>query len=121
MYSPPSKKKDVVSALQALHGIERPGGDNEGDPINSPAVYPYLSQQDQALVDHAERITNEYVRKQGDEGEEANQRSLTELNKAGFSAGLGPDQYDPYRLVGGVEVGDWTLNLSDPNDSSADD
>ena len=121
MFSPPPTKKDVVVALQALQDIERPEGDNEGDPINSPTVYPYLSRQDQALVDHAEQITNEYVRKQGDEGEEANQRSLTELKKAGFSADLGPDQCDPYRLVGGVEVGDWTLNLSDPNNSPEDD
>lgn len=121
MFSPPPTKKDVVVALQALQDIERPEGDNEGDPINSSTVYPYLSRQDQALVDRAEQITNEYVRKQGDEGEEANKRSLTELKKVGFSADLGPDQYDTYRLVGGVEVGGWTLNLSDPNNSPADD
>ena len=121
MFSPPPTKKDVVAALQALQDIERPEGDNEGDPINSSTVYPYLSPQNQALVDHAEQLTNEYVRKPGDEGDEPNRRALTELKKAGFSAYLGPDQYDPYRLVGDVKVGDWTLDVSDPNSQTTDD
>lgn len=121
MFSPPPTKRDVVVALQALQDIERPEGDNEGDPINSPTVYPYLSPPDQALVDHALKLTNEYVRKPGDEGDEPNKRSLTELNKAGFSAYLGPDQYDPYRFVGEVKMGDWTLNVSDPNNEATDD
>jgi hypothetical protein len=121
MFSPPPTKKDVVTALQALQDIQRPKGDNEGDPINSSTVYPYLSQRNQELVDHAAQITNEYVRKTGDEGEEANRRSLTELTNEGFHADLGPDQYDPSRLVGGVEVGNWKINLSDPNNSPADD
>lgn len=121
MFSPPPNKKDVVTALEALRNIERPEGDNDGDPINSRSVYPYLSAPDQAKVDHAEQVTKEYVRKLGDEGDEPNRRSLTELSKAGFPAYLGPDQYDPYRLVGDVKVGEWTLNLSDPNNQREDD
>ena len=59
MFSPPPNKKDVVTALEALRNIERPEGDNEGDPINSPSVYPSLSPQDQAKVDHAEEVAKE--------------------------------------------------------------
>lgn len=81
MFSPHPTKKEVIAALQALQDIERPEGDNEGDSINSPTVYPHLSPQDRALVDHAEKITKEYVRKRGDEGDEPNRRSLTELRK----------------------------------------
>lgn len=121
MFSPPPNKKDVVTALEALRNIERPEGDNDGDPINSSSVYPYLSAPDQAKVDHAEQVTKEYVRKLGDEGDEPNRRSLTELRKVGLPACLGPDQYDPYRLVGNVQVGEWTLNLSDPNNQREDD
>lgn len=121
MFSPPPNKKEVVAALEALRNIERPEGDNEGDPINSPSVYPYLSPQDQAKVDHAKEVANEYIRKPGDEGDEPNKRALTELSKSGFSAYLGPDQYDPYRLVGGVKVGDWDLNVSDPSNQREDD
>mgnify|MGYP000134319671 CR=1 FL=1 len=121
MFSPPPNKKDVVTALEALRNIERPEGDNEGDPINSPSVYPSLSPQDQAKVDHAEEVAKEYVRKPGDEGDEPNKRSLTELDKAGLPAYIGPDQYDPYRLVGDVQVGDWKLDLSDPSNQHEDD
>lgn len=121
MFSPPPNKKEVVAALEALRDIERPQGDNEGDSINSSSVYPYLSPEDQAKVDHAEQVTKEYVRKLGDEGDEPNKRSLTELKKAGIHAYLGPDQYDPYRLVGDVKVGDWDLNISDPNNQREDD
>lgn len=121
MFSPPPNKKEVVAALEALRDIERPEGDNEGDPINSSSVYPFLSPQDQAKVDHAEQVANEYMRRPGDEGDEPNKRALTELSKAGFPAYLGPDQYDPYRLVGVVKVGDWELNVSDPSNQREDD
>ena len=122
MFSSPPTKKDVIAALQALENIERPDGDNEGDAINSDTVYPYLSPQQQELVDHAEAVTKEYVRKQGDEGDEPNNRSLTELSKAGYPANLNTDQDDPYRLVGSVTVSDeWKLDVSDSNNQPADD
>ena len=121
MYSTRSTKKDVITALKSLEVIKRPDGDNEYDSINSTTVYPYLSQKEQALVDHAEQITNEYVRKQGQLGDKPNQRSLTELTNAGFDATLGQDQDDPCRLVGNVAVGEWTLDISDSDNSPSDD
>ena len=122
MFSPPPTKKDVIAALQAIESIERPDGDNEGDAINSDTVYPYLSPQQQELVDHAETVTKEYVRKPGDDGDEPNRRSLTELSKAGYPASLNTDQYDPYRLVGNIAVSDeWRLDVSDSNNQPTDD
>lgn len=121
MFTPPPNKKKVVAALESLQGIERPAGDNEGDPINSPSVYPNLSPEDKAKVDHAEQVTKEYVRKPGNEGDEPNSRALTELGKAGFPVSLGSDQYDPARLVGRVKVGDWELYVGDPKSQREDD
>lgn len=122
MFTPPPTKKDVVRALQALGGIERPDGDNEGDAINSDSVYPYLSPEQQNLVDHAETVLKEYVRKLGDEGDEPNRRSLTELNNSGYPANLHADQHDPCRLVGRVTVNEeWELDVSDPGNETASD
>lgn len=121
MWTPPPTKKDAVEALEQLKNIVRPYGDNEGDSINSSTVYPRLSPQDQERVDRAEQIVGDYVRKPGHDGDECNRRSITELNKAGFPADFGSDQYDPNRLAGNVEAGDWTLDLSDPSNSPADD
>jgi len=74
----------------------------------------YLSPEQQKLVDRAESVTKEYVRKQGDEGDEPNRRSLMELRKAGHSASLDPYQYDSSRLVGSVTVNEeWELDVSD--------
>ncbi len=122
MFSSPPTKKDVIAALKALKNIERPDGDNEGDAINSDTVYPYLSPQQQELVDHAETVTKEYVRKLGNEGDEPNNRSLTELSRAGYTANLNTDQYDPDRLVGSVTVcNEWKLDVSDSNNQPTDD
>ena len=118
---PSPTKEEVVSALEALKDIPRPEGDNEGDPINSPGVYNSLTPENQECVDHAEEITSEYLRKPGDEGEEPNNRSITELKKAGFPSFLQRDQDDPYKLVGGVEVGEWKLDVSDPGVQGGDD
>jgi len=122
MFTPPPTKKDAVEALQALESIERPYGDNKGEEINSASVYPYLAPEEQELVDHAVTVIKEYLRKPGDEGDEPNQRSLTELRKAGYPARLNADQYDPDRLVGRVTVNEeWTLDVSDPTNQYADD
>lgn len=112
MYPPPTIK-DVVTALEPLRNIVRPDDDNVGLSINSPAVYNSLSANNQSLVDHAVEVTYEYMRKAGDEGDEPNRRSITELNKRGYSASLHTDQYDPCILVGYVESGDWRLDVSD--------
>lgn len=117
----PITSKDAAEALEALKDIKRPDGDNEGDSINSPSVYNYLSPGDQELVDSAGKILYAYVRKPGDEGDKPNKRAITELKKRGYSASLNTDQYDQDRLVGHVEVGDWSLNLSDPAIRSEDE
>jgi len=104
-----------------LKDIERPDGDNEGDPINSPNVYNYLSPEDQELVDNAEKILYAYVRKSGNSGDEPNKRAITELEKRDYPTSLNIDQYDQTRLVGQIEVGDWSLDLSDPTTESYDE
>jgi hypothetical protein len=115
-------KKDVIAALQNLKGIERPYGDNEGDPINSPGIYSNLSAKDRELVDVAEDTTFRYLRKAGDEGDEPNQRAITELRKSGFDTSLNKGQYDQDRLIGEVKIDDkWTLDVSDASHESIDD
>lgn len=111
MFNEPVSIKDVRHALKDVENIERPDTDNEGDPLNSPSVRNYLSDEDQNKVDHAVRICKEYVRNPAGE---PNNRSLTTLNKNGFSARFNQDQYDPYRYVGRVSVGEWDIDVSDP-------
>lgn len=106
--------KDVVATLELLKNIVRPDGDNEGIPINSPDIYNKLSSKDKALVEQAVEITHEYTRKAGDKGDEPNTRSITELNRKGYQSTLQTDQYNPSRLVGFVEIGNWRLDVSDP-------
>jgi hypothetical protein len=118
---PPPTIKDVLAALEPLKDIERPEGDNEGEAINSPDVYNSLSSKDRSLVDHAEEVAREYMRKPGHEGLEPNKRAITELNKKGYSAALNVDQYDPYKLVGRVDIGDWRLDVSDQGTEHEDD
>lgn len=112
---------DVVEALDALKNIERPDGDNEGDPINSQSVYGHLSPEQQELVDNAERVASDYLRKQGDEGKEPNNRAITELKKHGYEASLNADQYEHDRLVGHVKVDGWVVDINDPSPESNGD
>lgn len=118
MYKKPTIH-DVIGALAPLEKIERPDADNEGCAINSNSVYPYLSSEEQKLVDNAEKVLDEYTRKHGT----PNKRSITELKKHGFDADLYEDQYDPDRLVGMVKLedSDWSLNISDPSIENDDD
>tara|TARA_R100001377_G_C3182525_1_gene107216 strand:- start:352 stop:702 length:351 start_codon:yes stop_codon:yes gene_type:complete len=109
MYKPVSIK-DVREALGAVENIERPDADNEGDPLNSPLVYDYLSQEDQEKVDRAVEVVSDYVRNPAGE---PNNRSITTLNNNGFRANFNQDQYDPYRYVGSVSIGDWDIDVSD--------
>lgn len=110
-------KAVVVQALEALVIIPRPSGDNENAAINSATVFDRLPEHNQRLVEAAEALAMAYTRKPSDEpqcAEEVDQRAITELNKAGYAAHLGPDQYDPYRLRGSIQVGNWELDISDP-------
>jgi len=118
---PPPTITDVLAALEPLREIKRPEGDNEGEAINSPEVYNSLSSKDRANVDHAEEVVREYVRKPGNDGDEPNKRAITELNKKGIPATLNADQYDPYKLVGRVDIGEWHLELSDGSAEGDDD
>ncbi|CAM5441260.1 hypothetical protein [Alishewanella longhuensis] len=104
----------VLQALKEVEYIERPDADNEGEFLNSPSVYNYLSSEDQEKVDHAVEVVGDYVRNPAGK---PNKRSITTLHKKGFSAHLNQDQYDPYRYVGSVTVGEWEINVSDPSSS----
>jgi len=118
--------QEVLEALDALKEIQRPEGDNEGAPINSPEVYDYLSSEDQSLVDEAEKLASSFTRAFNKYDEEvASNTNLGRLKRAGYDANLGPDQYEPMNLAGrviippkldeeGNETGEeWELNISD--------
>lgn len=109
--------RDVKKALDALQTIERPEGDNEGDPINSQTVYPLLKTKDQRRVDAAE-IASEYVR--NSDGT-PNRRAIGTLNRNGYPIAFNEAQDDPLRMVGCVGSGDWELDLSDPVPNSQDE
>ncbi|MFQ2209858.1 hypothetical protein [Aeromonas caviae] len=113
----PTTIDDVRQALKEVEGIERPDADNEGDPLNSPSVYNYLSDENQEKVDRAEEVLKDYVRNPAGE---PNNRAITELNKNGFTAHFNQDQYDPYRYVGSVSIGDWEIDVSDPSSGEDD-
>lgn len=100
---------DVRHILIEIDMIPRPYGDNEGDPINSASVYPYLSPEHQAIVDDALGLLNAYTREVG----EPNNRSITYLRRRGYGAALNADQYDPNRMVGYVSTENWIIDLSD--------
>ncbi|SIO94674.1 hypothetical protein [Vibrio spartinae] len=108
---------DVRQVLKEIEGIERPDADNEGDPLNSPSVYNYLSDENQGKVDRAEEVLKDYVR--NPEGG-PNNRAITELNKSGFTAHFNQDQDDPYRYVGSVSTRDWKVDVSDPSSGEDD-
>lgn len=113
----PVSIEEVRQALKDVENIERPDADNEGYPLNSPSVYDYLSDEDQNKVDHAVEVLSEYVRNSAGE---PNNKSLTTLNKNGFPAQFNQDQYDPYRYVGRVSVGEWDIDVSDPSSGEED-
>lgn len=117
MYHTPTLD-DACHVLTALDSIPRPYGDNEGDPINSDSVYYSLSAEHQAMVDHAEGVVKIYTRTPDNQ---PNTRALNHLQRRGFKAYLGPDQYDPYRLVGAVETQVWALVISDAKSASDED
>lgn len=107
-------KIDVIRALQALEGIERPEGDNEGSAINSDAVYHKLSIEQQGLVDHAENLARQYVSRHVNEGNQPDKRSINELNTAGYST----EVYASFgRVYGKITLDDeWELDVSEPAD-----
>lgn len=109
---------DVRKALKPLADIPRPDGDNEGDPINGETVYPLLSFEHKALVRHAEEVVFLYARTFDGQ---VDHRAVNTMTKNGFPANLGPSQYDEDRLVGSVTTGDWSFDISDPRNKTAED
>jgi hypothetical protein len=111
MFEPRPTFTALCTALEALADIDRPDGDNEGDPINADNVLYALSPTDREHVLETERIAHELTRAIGGD---PNRRILTDLRKRGFPATLEPDQYDPERLRGTIRTPRWDLNISDP-------
>lgn len=109
MYPRPTLK-DVREALERIKTIPRPYGDNEGDSINSNTVFPELSPGHQLAVSHAQQVCSEYTRTLDGR---ADRRAVGHINRAGYRASLDLSQHEPDRLVGSVEVEDWTLDISD--------
>lgn len=104
----PTSIRDVVKAIEPLKKIERPFGDNEGDAINSPSVFPALTPDQQAVVESAEETVRRYI----DQSQSAS-RAITEMRKKGLHAYFNPSDDDPYHMVGAVTAGDWTIDISD--------
>ena len=107
----PTTIKDVASVLEPLLTIERPYGDNEGCAINSLSVYDYLSVDEQRVINHAIQVVRDYV---SDGGGEPNRKAIAVMNRRGYCTSFGQDQYNPYRFVGSVLVGEWSVDISDP-------
>lgn len=106
----PVTLKDVRQALKSLENIKRPEADNEGDPLNSPLIYDYLSSEEQERVDVAVDLVRNYVKTPAGG---PNIRSIKALYRIGFSTHFNQDQYAPYRYVGSLRIGDWTIDISD--------
>jgi len=104
---------DVAKALYPLKDIERPDADNAGDSINAPDVYDYLDENNQEKIDNARNITRQYIEQSGN-------RAIRELNKHGYNTSYGPDQYEPDRNSGQVQIGEWELDISDESPYSDD-
>lgn len=116
---------EVIEALEALVDIKRPYGENEGGAINSDTIFPYLSEEEQNLVEAAEELAITYTRRPVDRPDcdaDVDRGAINELRRAGFDTHLNASQEDPYRLVGYIQVADWKLDISDPkipNDNDA--
>lgn len=100
----------VCTALKPIERIPRPAGDNDGDPINSDTVFPYLSIVHQQQVRYAEELLYDYTRTPDGQ---PNRRAINTLIRNGYPAGLGPSQDDYDLLLGRVRVGDWEIDISD--------
>lgn len=114
MFSQPTLG-DVTQALESLKEIKLPDGDHDGDAINSPSVLYHLSDEEQQIVIAVETIVKEYTRKSSDSGDSdvPNNRAINTLTRNGYPTNLQTSQYNPNALVGEVQVGDLTLDLSD--------
>jgi hypothetical protein len=108
---------DACTALKPLEHIPRPESDNEGDTINADTVFPYLSPFHQEQVRHAEEILYDYTRTSDGQ---PNRRALNTLTRNGYPASLDPSQ-DNYELLRGrVKVGEWEIDISDPQSETDD-
>lgn len=106
--------REAKISLKAVAKIERPEGDNHHLNLNHREIVDALASDQQANVEEAQKVLHEFVRNADGE---ANRRAINTLIRNGFPANLGPDQYDPYRMVGHVQVGEWRIDLSDPDPS----
>lgn len=107
----------VRAALEPIEHIPRPEGDNEGAPINGDAVFPYLSPVHQEQVRHAEEILYDYTRTLDGQ---PNRRAVNTVTRNGYLASLDQAQDDCELLRGRVGVGEWEIDISDPQGETND-
>jgi hypothetical protein len=94
--------KDIDNVISKLKNIKRPDADNEGDSVNAPDFYNYLSENDKSIVDNALSVVNNYVR--NSDGN-PNKRAIAQMNKKGYSTSLHKGQYSENgKLVGQVTI-----------------
>lgn len=109
--------RDVTSVLDSLRHVQRPYGDNEGDPLNHPTVYCELPPETQHAIDCAWQTVRDYCLHPGGD---VNKRAVGLVGKRGYSIALETSQHDPLRLSGTVEIGTWQLDLSDEQDEQGE-
>jgi hypothetical protein len=110
--------RDVIQAIKPLAKIPRPDGDSDGDCLNSPTIIRALSQEHRAQVEHAVDVLHEYTRETDGQSK---RKSVNTLTRNGFPASLHEAQGDPMRNVGRVQIGEWEVDISDPNDDCNQD
>jgi len=100
---------DVEKALTSVGSIERPYGDNEGDAINSRSIFPELTEEEKWIVNNAVNTIEEYI--DGYDGY-PDKRAISRIQAKGIDISIGPDQNDPYKSRGKVNIGEWDINLN---------
>lgn len=100
---------EVVADVNSIQTIERPYGDNEGDAINSSSIMSDLTEYQKDFVIKAANTVEEYIC--GHDGYPDN-KALSRIRSKGIDIYIEPDQYNPYKYIGKVRLGEWDINIS---------
>jgi hypothetical protein len=100
---------EVLADVNSIRAIEVPYGDNEGDAINSSSIMSDLTEYQKGFVIKAVNTVEEYIC--GQDGYPDN-KAIGRIRSKGIDIYIGPDQYDPYKYIGKVRLGEWDMNIS---------
>jgi hypothetical protein len=116
MYDKPGMQL-LVQHLDQARIISMPYGDNEGDPLNHPAVYPELSLASQRTVDAIETLAPQVLLHPDGT---VNRHAIRVLGRHGYPACFATNQYDPMLVDAKVEADENWIELSDQAFQSQD-